>query len=131
MFSPAVFIGQKTNVVFNSSLDFNIKVDYSNQTYFSNSIYYNPFFIIQIPLLLENHRLIHPLDRSIFDLDVQQKIGLLNYENSIPYGAGNNVFYRELFLNKGGMDNLAVNLFLGLIIEVCRVIETPQITFCP
>ena len=107
LFIPAVFIGQETNLTFNSSMNFKIIDDYRVSTSFSNSHSSNPFSLNQ------------------------QNIRFNKYENSISKDVGKNIFYKASYQEIKGIDNLAANLLIGLAIEICRIIETPQISFCP
>ncbi len=107
IFIPAVFIGQETNFTFNASMDFKIIDDYRSSISFSNSLFSIPFSLNQ------------------------QNIRFNKYENSISKYVGNNNFYKAPYQENKGIDNLAANLFIGLAIEICRAIETPQISFCP
>ena len=122
MLLPLLIVGQENKHSFNSSLDFSIQSSYINPTYFPTSIYPTHFNSNKLSFSLNNYSLTK--DKSIFILNA------INYKSSIYYNANNNVFYKGLHQEKVIMENVALNLFLGLIIEVCRVVETPSASFC-
>ena len=102
-----MFIGQETNVTFNSSMNFKLIDDNRVSTSFSISLTNNPFSLNQ------------------------QNIRYNDYENSISKDVANNIFYKAPYRENKGIDNLAANLFIELALEICRAIETPQSSYCP
>ena len=115
LFLPAVLIGQKHSSTFKEAIDLNVNIKIKvNKPYFTYSNYQNSLIIKQANIFSE-----------------PKYVNFYNVENTLLLESHNNIFYQKPIFNARLIDNQALDLFLELTIEILRVIETPQISFCP
>tara|TARA_B110000438_G_C15689107_1_gene595948 strand:+ start:375 stop:746 length:372 start_codon:yes stop_codon:yes gene_type:complete len=114
-FLPAVLIAQKKNSTFKGAIAFNVNTKFEvNKPYFTHVNY-------SLSLAVKK--------ANVFS--ATKGVNFYTIDNSLLLGAHNNVFYQNPILRERLIDNEALDLFVGLTIEILRVIGTPQFSFCP
>lgn len=114
-FLPAVLIAQKKSSTFKRAIAFNVNTKVEvNKPYFTH-VNYSPSLAIKKANLFSESK----------------GVNFYTIDNSLLLGAHNNVFYQNPILRERLIDNEALDLFVGLTIEILRVIGTPQFSFCP
>ena len=114
-FLPAVLIAQKKNSTFKGAIAFNVNTKFEvNKPYFTHVNY-------SLSLAVKK--------ANVFS--ATKGVNFYTGDNSLLLRAHNNIFYQNPILRERLIDNEALDLFVGLTIEILRVIGTPQFSFCP
>jgi hypothetical protein len=114
-FLPAVLIAQKKNSTFKGAIAFNVNTKFEvNKPYFTHGNYSLSLAVKQA---------------NVFS--ATKGVDFYTGDNSLLLRAHNNIFYQNPILRERLIDNEALDLFVGLTIEILRVIGSPQFSFCP